>query len=376
MNSQRIAAAVKAAAHDGRTPHFAPSNGITRTRHVAIGDPQAPLVTFLTILERHGLLGDDGRLADDVHLVSIGDHFDYGPATWRGLAASDGFELLAWLASHPRDQTTIVLGNHDLVRIDQLATYDLPSFDRARADADRAYNGGERIEALERAFVARWPQFTDSESIARDYSTFTVKQRGLVGMLVREQRAVLGYAHSPTLLLVHAGLTRSDLKLIGAPENDATAIAAALEVFLQQAVAKWSAGGIDLLPLHRPASGVNGPTRGCFSHRPANPAHSEPGDFFGPPRKRFDPRELPGGITQAIGHIRDNKCRALLGEWAVAEPTIDGPLRSLTVDGSTVRYARGLQADPRLIFLDGGMSTGQVETYELLDLDTLAVLKT
>lgn len=29
-------------------------------------------------------------------------------------------------------------------------------------------------------------------------------------------------------------------------------------------------------------------------------------------RLTFDPRELPSGFPQAIGHIRDNKCRQLI----------------------------------------------------------------
>ena len=45
-------------------------------RHVAMGDPQAPFATVLAVLDRHGLLKNDGQLRDDVQLVSMGDHFD------------------------------------------------------------------------------------------------------------------------------------------------------------------------------------------------------------------------------------------------------------------------------------------------------------
>src|SRR5690349_18566656 len=34
-------------------------------RALAVGDPQAPVATFLEVLDRHGLLGDDGRVAAD-----------------------------------------------------------------------------------------------------------------------------------------------------------------------------------------------------------------------------------------------------------------------------------------------------------------------
>ena len=39
-----------------------PPDGVQRQLHVAIGDPQAPLSKFLSILDLNGLLGDDGRL--------------------------------------------------------------------------------------------------------------------------------------------------------------------------------------------------------------------------------------------------------------------------------------------------------------------------
>ena len=87
---------------------------------------------------------------------------------------------------------------------------------------------------------------------------------------------------------------------------------------------------------------------------------------------------MPRGLTQAIGHIRDAKCRRLLGPWAADEAAQDGPLRYLRVRGAEVRYARGLpKADDRaaatLLFLDGGMYfIPDLADYELLDLDRLA----
>jgi hypothetical protein len=100
--------------------------------------------------------------------------------------------------------------------------------------------------------------------------------------------------------------------------------------------------------------------------------------FAGPPRRRFDPRGLPAGLVQAIGHIGDRKCREVLGEpWA---PPVSGAklgrLRHLRADHDEVAYAVGVgeTADPReavMLFLDGTMARADPRAYELLDLDTL-----
>src|SRR5687768_14339399 len=42
-----------------------------RARRLAIGDPQAPLTTFLEILDRNDLLADDGRLHPEVFLATL-----------------------------------------------------------------------------------------------------------------------------------------------------------------------------------------------------------------------------------------------------------------------------------------------------------------
>jgi hypothetical protein len=143
-------------------------------------------------------------------------------------------------------------------------------------------------------------------------------------------------------------------------------------------VARWTSGPLDLYPLHQPGNARERVARGIFYQRPAKPDTLEPqSDFVGPPRRRFDPRLLPPGLTQAIGHIRDAKCRTLLSEWAAPEETRDGPLRHLRVQGGEVRYARGV-AGPcssdaaTLLFLDGGMPHAEARAYDLLDLDTRA----
>jgi hypothetical protein len=75
---------------------------------------------LLLILAAHGLLADDGTLFDDVRLVSIGDHFDWGPVRDRARATYDGLRTIAWLSSHPADQVILLAGNHDLARVGEL----------------------------------------------------------------------------------------------------------------------------------------------------------------------------------------------------------------------------------------------------------------
>src|SRR5207247_1250130 len=96
-------------------------------RWVAVGDPQAPLARFMDILEHHGVLDDDGGIAADTLLISIGDHFDYGAARDAERAADDGLALLAWLVSHDEDRAIVIAGNHDLGRVGELATFDDPT---------------------------------------------------------------------------------------------------------------------------------------------------------------------------------------------------------------------------------------------------------
>src|SRR5262249_36905962 len=111
--------------------------------HVAMGDPQTDIMTVFDILEVNGLLASDGRLSPGVRLVSMGDHFDWGPPAERARAAESGLALLDWLASHDPEQVTILVGNHDLARVGELFGMDDASFARAEAEADRGYYDGE-----------------------------------------------------------------------------------------------------------------------------------------------------------------------------------------------------------------------------------------
>ena len=135
-------------------------------------------------------------------------------------------------------------------------------------------------------------------------------------------------------------------------------------------------GALTLPNLHTPGTAQDGEAGGVlFFHGPADPESDDPRRFEGPFHRRYDPRRLPKGWTQALGHIRDGKCRTLLGGWSDGAPALDGPLRSLLVHQETVRYGRGVKSGPPrttrlLIFLDGGMLHAPIEEYELLNLST------
>lgn len=343
-------------------------------RIVAMGDPQAPFATVLAILARHGLLGADGRLRANVQLVSMGDHFDWGPPERRAEATADALALLRWLAAHPPEQVVLLAGNHDLARVGELAPFSSDeAFAAARAHADVVYRRGAVDEAGQQAFLARVPHVPDAEALARDFSCYSVEQQHLVAELLRAGRFRLAFAHAG-LLLVHAGVTRDDLAALGVAPTTAEAAAAALNAFLEARVAAWAGGPLDLAPLHQPGAAATGVARGILFHRPAHPS-GEPHAFAGPPRRRFDPRHLPAEFPQAIGHIRDAKCRTLLGPWCDAAEPHDGPVRSLRLDGPAPTYQRGAAPDARLYFLDGGMLHAPVEDYELFDLTARAPLQ-
>jgi hypothetical protein len=333
---------------------------------VAVGDPQACLETFLEVLGAHGLLADDGRIRDDVELYSMGDHFDWGRAEDAERAGEDGLALLAWLASHSADRVHLVLGNHDLARVGELAEFDDATFREARNVAARVYAEGDA--AAERELVKRFPALPTAEVAARDFASFTVAQRELVVSLLRARRFRVAFASDRQVLLTHAAVTSRDL-VLGRPA-DAGAIAAMLNDRLDAAVASWTGGPLAIPGLHEPGSAARGEGGGIFYHRPTSDPVT-PGNES----RRFDPRELPRGITQVIGHIGDEKCRALMPQWSDGEPA-NGALRTLVTDGVRVRYCRGVQpsarGEARIVFTDGTMHRTPTGAYEILDLDAMA----
>ena len=351
---------------------------------VAIGDPQAPLPRVLEILDRHDLLGDDGRVHARAQLVSMGDHFDWGAADERAFAAESGYALLAWLASHPRGQVTILAGNHDLSRVGELVEYDDARFHEARAEAiaiRRLPMSTPGRAERRHAFLTDHASLPSVGVAVRDFSTFQARQRALVEALLRGGRLHAAFAAAPDFLLIHAGVTPEDLDGIdyaGDPA-DAVAIAGAIQDTFEDAIVAWDGEEpFSLAPLYRPGSYALGESRGIFVQRPADPAVGELPLFDGPPRRRFDPRILAQGLTQATGHIRDQKCRDLMPVWSNDEKPYDGPLRHLWTNGTRVSYRRGpapLDAGAVLLFADGGMNHADPADYELLDLETRTAFK-
>ncbi|WP_428265985.1 metallophosphoesterase [Haliangium sp.] len=370
----------RAAANDA--PPTPPEPGRPRPRRFAIGDPQAPLATFLTVLDRRGLLGPDGWLAPDVYLISAGDHFDWGGAEVRDQAASDGLALLAWLAAHPADQVALVAGNHDLGRVGELAGFDDESFDDAHAQAREAYRDGAPDPTLEAALLARYPDLPTAEVAARDFAAFTARQRDLVTRLLRARRLRLAFAVDDHTLICHAGVTADDLDTAGldrAAHADAAQVAAALDARLDAALAAWDGGPLAIPGLHTPGHSRTGEGGGILYHRPAHPDVSDKQRIgHGPHRRRYDPRRLPLGLVQIVGHIHDRKCRQLLDSWARVEPPQPGRLRHLLTDGEQVRYQYGLpapaeaQAQACLVFIDGSMNRTDPNAYELCPLPARA----
>ena len=377
MTSPRLQAALdNAAAHAARAPHSAPLEASPPPRRVrvAIGDPQADLTRFLSILDRHGLLTEEGWLAPEVQLVSVGDHFDWGKTHERDAVALSSLRLVAWLAAHPPDQAIILAGNHDLGRVGELSDFTDATFAQAQAQADLIYDGDDTDELRERDFLARFPQVPTVELVSRDFGTFREEQRTWIAHLLREHRLRVAYAAGADLLVLHAGVTREDLATLGVPEaqqSDARAVAEALNRALDAAVDAWRTGRLTVPGLHQPGSADLGEGRGIFYHRPS--LRPEEAERTRPtPRRRFDPRRLPPGLTQVVGHTRDKRSRELL---RLPGEVRDGVLRHLVLDGERVAYAHGTPQETRpgeavLIFTDGGMRESPLEAYELLDLDT------
>lgn len=375
--SVALHAALELARALGASPiSLPPPDGRPRTRRLAIGDPQAPLDRVLAILDRHGLLGEDGWIRPDVQLVSLGDHYDWGGAASAERAAADATALVAWLAAHPPDQVLLVVGNHDLARVGELVGLDQPRFTAARAEAAaiQAARACGNSHA-EHAFLARYPCFATTEVAARDLSGFSVEQRAQVVALLGGRRLHMGVPLGPRELAVHAGVTRWELDIIGLPPSefdDACSVAAALDEALYAAWARWRGEPFVVPHLHTPGDAAGGEGGGALYHRPADPRRGARAEFEGPRRRRYDPRALPVGLTQVVGHVRDGKCRALLGDWADEAPATDGVLRHLRATSSQVRYAHGLpearsRDEARVVFLDAGMQYVAPEAYPLYD---------
>lgn len=360
-------------------------------RTLVIGDPQGSFAAVMAVLGRHGALaaGGDG-LAEGVALVSIGDHFDYDlrdPVT----AGAEGLRVLRWLAAAPGAH--LLLGNHDLARVTELASLDDESFAAARALAAEAELDPAATARVDAAFRARFPAVGARGLVGRDYASFSVAQRRAVQALLLAGRfhlALVGdLPDGRRALLTHAGVTTRELALLGLDGcRDPDAIAAALEARLAAAVAEvrgaWERGeaaALSLAPLH--VAGADGEEGGgLLYHRPANPALDAAPAARGrwaPARpRRFDPRHLPRGLVQVVGHTGHHKCVDDLGEaWttAAARAHRRGGIRTLRVAGDEVSYDLGVQPtaadDAALIMIDGELRRVDPAEVALLELARL-----
>jgi hypothetical protein len=363
----------------------------------AIGDSQAPAARFFDVLRSRGLLDGGDGLTPDATLVSIGDHFDFGPGSQRlDEIARDGLRILRWLGEQAGAR--VLFGNHDVSRVGELWRMTDEEFARARAEALpiealRKERGADDPEVVERtaAFLERWPDVPTTELVARDYSAFTTEQRALVIELLLNGRARLALAaelaDGREVLLTHAGVTQPQLEELGLTAGaGAREAAAAINGFLDERVARvrerWQRGEparLDLAPLHchgRP--GEEG--GGMLYHRPTNwdrpRADAEDLAWQRKLGRRFAPSDLPAGLVQACGHVRHSKCLQELDGWIVdgAERLPAGALRKLVVD-EPPRYGDAQLAEPEgaavLWFIDGAMAETEPVDYELLPLSRL-----
>jgi hypothetical protein len=318
-------------------------------RTFVMGDPQAPFAKVLDVLTNHGLLRGE-RLAPDVVLVSIGDHFDYD-ASDPG-AGAEGLRTLRWLASHDAEQVVLVLGNHDTARVQELATL----------TQDGPPPG----------------------VLARDYASFSIEQRALVMQLLLAGRFHLALTATLTdgrpSLITHAGVTAREVAMLGVPPTPA-ALAAALQAHLLAAVDRvrdtWQRGELmplSLAPLHIAGNAAD-EGGGLLYHRPSQVVPP------GPRPRRFDPHTLPPGLTQVVGHSGHAKCLQELGDWATpaAQARAHGGIRTLRV-GDEVIYDMGVlppAADPNatadLILIDPELRRVPGDEVALLPIAGLGV---
>lgn len=348
---------------------------------VAMGDPQAPFARVLGVLSHHGLLDPRRRglprLRPSARLLSIGDHFDWGsnaPAE-RNAAARDGEDCLRFLARHSREQVVILAGNHDLARVGELMGVDDHTFATIQDAADRHYYGGGAL-ADEGRFFRLCSFLPSTEIVARDLSTYRASQQALVLNLLRKRRLRLAHAENG-LLFTHAGITRRALWRLGLTEdNDAATIADGLNAALDRAVDSCLRGS-RRRPLHIPAifrpGDAIGEGDGVLYHRPT---FVDDEQWLEP--RRFDPRKLPRGLWQVVGHVRDKRCVEALGRWSEAVAHKNGVIRHLTVIDGDVTYRHGppparatLPATAAvMIFIDGAMGATEPVDYQLLDSET------
>ncbi len=364
------------------------SSEFAHKRTVVVGDPQAPFEKLLRILSLHGLLTEAGSLRDDHRLVCVGDYFDWGPKKDRAQASFDGVRTLAWLSSHPPDQVVILAGNHDLARVGELFGIDDERFADAQVEADSGY-WQKQPARPEREFCEAY-EVPSWELIARDFSAYREIQRDWVSTLLRGGRMQLAYA-SHGVLCTHAGIGRFELEQLSL-QNWTTAdgpepIADAINARVLRALRQWREGPLRIAGLHEPGiTSVEG--TGMLYHRfttlPVQPPKPESHSAL---NRKVSVSELPIGLRQCIGHVRDKKSRTLLG----LDPTeaSNGVLRILQSNRERLVYRAAAHEDQTLseltrdeavrcatvFHVDGAMLDSNEERYQLFELDTQTILQ-
>lgn len=390
MNQQRIQAAIQ---KSNTLLELAwrpvPVSAHAPRRCFAIGDPQTSRERFFAILAHNDLLGDDGMLAHDAMLISMGDHFDYDGEP--GEVGREGLAILRWLAEHPPEQVPILAGNHDVCRVMELAPLGDRDFAEARAMAaelETVRRRGEDITARERIFFERFPSLPSPGIAVRDFLSYAEPQRTLVQALLLAGRMTLALAaqlpDGCEALLTHAAITRRELALLDPVSQTPREIAAALNEILAMAVNEarphWEAGEhsrpLSLAPVH--VAGTAGQEGGgLLYHRPAKPdrphaAHAW--EFHPDAPRRFDPRRLPPGLVQVCGHTGHRKCVRELGDWvgSSARETSQGGIRTLCADSHRVSYDYGIidaRSDVAVVYMiDATMHATEPAAYPLLRL--------
>lgn len=357
------------------------------SRWFVVGDPQTTPSRFFSVLDRFGLLGADGLLAPGIGLVSMGDHFDFSMGAPEAEPA--GREIFAWLVGQG-PSTHVLAGNHDIARVAELAFESDETYARAKHDAgiirDRHSEGRkDEVHALVEKFFAEHPNLPSPGIVLKDFASFSVGQRAHVerALISRSLRlAMVVELHGTEVLLTHAGITPREVCMLDVPAEP-MALAGALEATFSEAIERvapsWLAGDrarLELEPLH-----VTGRSRkeggGLLYHRPARRDRegADPEwELLPESPRRFDPRDLPKGLVQMIGHSGHARTvSSLPGFVAKGAERASIPLRTLSARGETVRYEEGIvpptPGAATVYMVDPGFAHEPLESIALCEVD-------
>ena len=328
-----------------------------------MGDPQASFEQVMSVLGHDGALAGD-RLAPDVHLISIGDHFDYDGDD----AARAGVRVLRWLASHDPAQVTILLGNHDAARVMELIGLSDADFAAAQARARAAAGGAD--------FATRFPTLPTPDIATRDYASYTTEQRALVIELLLAGRFRLathvearGRARARHPRRRH----RARARVARRPRRGGTdrgrarrAVGGGGRSRARRLDARRARAAVARAAARRRHDGRGGwraplPSAGGDAGREAGRAAP-----LRPARAAARAR-----ADRASAYTGHHKCRHALGDWLddAARARKRGGIRTLAFDGAHVTYRLGVHVAPgagTLVLVDGEMRHC-ADAYELLE---------